>query len=351
MILTIPVSSADYKLLPTLSKILAHFGPYAGYKVVVVPTIEVEQETKRFVAEITPLFSSVETHVVTLNITGWPLASGRHFREVANYVSGKYPHDAWYFFEVDNTPIAPDWLVKLDRAFLSSGKAFMGKVVPTRGWTWTQEGKRVPQMGEPHMVGTGIYHPSFAKKSVKLQTVDRVMPWAEGIEPFDLALRHEIVPFAHNTELIQHNWQTEKYRMEADKMVCGDTAFVTEGTSHAEPWDGESIVIHGCKDGSLANLILSGEFKPKYGQLSLPVTPVFSQTLPGVDQASGEKPPLLSFLAVRVKQAVDSAAPRKLKAKEIAEQVQSTTEEVVKAINEVGSGLKVAGIPKWVSLS
>lgn len=345
MILTIPVSSADFKLLPTLSKILAKFGPYAGYKAVVVPAREVENEAKKFVAEITPLFTSVDIHVVDLNITGWPLAANRHFREVANHVSAKYPGDAWYFFEADNTPISADWLLKLDREFSSSGKAFMGKIVPTRGWTWNTEGKRIQAMGPPHMVGTGIYHPSFAKKSVKLNTVDRVMPWSGPPEPFDLALRDEVIPFAHNTSLIQHNWQTQNYRIDQGNLICDDTPSVTEGTSHAETWDGESVIIHGCKDGSLANLILSGAFAPKYG-----ATASVGQAVLPISQNPSDRPPLLSFLAVKAKQAVESSQT-KFTAKKLAEHLNSTTEQVLKAVEEVGSGLKVAGIPKWVSLS
>lgn len=345
MILTIPVSSADYKLLPTLSKVLTKFGPYAGYKVVVVPTREVENDAKKFVAEILPLFTSVDIHVVDLGITGWPMASNRHFREVARYVNSKHPGDAWYFFEVDNTPIAPDWLLKLDREFSTSGKAFMGKVVPTRGWSWNSDGKRIPAMGPPHMVGTGIYHPSFAKKSIKLGSVDRVMPWAGPPEPFDLALRDEVVPFAHNTSLIQHNWQTQNYRMEQGKMVCDDTIAVTEGTSHAETWDGESAVIHGCKDGSLAKLILSGEFVPQYGKSVSAPAP-----LP-ISQNPNDRPPLLSFLAVRAKKTVEDYMPKRYTAKGLGVKLGATTQEIVKAIEEPGSGLAVAGIPKWVSLS
>lgn len=347
MILTIPVSSADSKLLPTLSKVLAKFGPYAGYKAVVVPTRDVENDAKKFVAEITALFTSVEVHVVDLGIIGWPLASNRHFREVAKYVSAKYPGDAWYFFEADNTPVAPDWLAKLDREFSSSGKAFMGKIVPTRGWTWNTEGKRIQAMGPPHMVGTGIYHPSFAKKSVKLGSVDRVMPWAGAPEPFDLALRDEVIPFAHNTTLIQHNWQTQNYRIDQGNLICDDTPMVTEGTSHAETWDGESAVIHGCKDGSLGKLVLSGEF------VANPVVSAAAQapiSMP-ISQNPNDRPPLLSFLAVKAKQAVEAKLPKKFRAKELAEQLGVTTEQIVKAIDEVGSGLVVAGIPKWVSLS
>lgn len=345
MILAFPVSSADYKLLPTLSKVLAKFGPYAGYKAVIFPTREVENDAKKFVAEITPLFTQVDIQVIDLGITGWPLASNRHFREVATHMGAKYPGEAWYFFEADNTPITADWLPKFDREFSSSGKAFMGKIVPTRGWSWNSDGKRIQAMGPPHMVGTGIYHPSFAKKSVKLNSVDRVMPWAGAPEPFDLALRDEIIPFAHNTTLIQHNWQTQNYRMDRGNLICDDTPAVTEGTSHAETWDGDSVVIHGCKDGSLAKLVLSGEFTPIYGKQA-----PAAQILP-ISQNANDRPPLLSFLAVKAKQAVEAKLPKKYRAKELAEHLGVTTEEIVKAIDETGSGLNVAGIPKWVSLS
>lgn len=302
-------------------------------------------------AEITPLFSAVETKVVNLGITGWPLAPSRHFREVANHVAANYPHDAWYFFEADNTPLCEGWLAQFDRAFIASGKAFMGRIVPTRGWSFQADGRRVPQMGEPHMVGTGIYHPSFAKKSVRLGTIDRHMPWVQGPpEPFDIALRHEIVPFACNTPLIQHNWQTQNYRVEEGKLVCSDTPEVSEGTSHAATWDGESIVIHGCKDGSLAELILAGKFPAKQGKQPEAPPVVVSAPLPVINSTGVEKPPLASFLAHQAKQAVETSATR-FTAKGLAKKLNVSLEKMLATIDEPGSGLKVAGVPKWVSLS
>lgn len=352
MILTIPVSSADYRLLPKLAQVLIKFGPYSGFKCAVFPTKAVEQDTRKFAAEINPLFTGgVHIEPVELGISGWPLASGVHFRLVAHYVNTNHPHDPWYFFEADNTPLTEDWLKSIEAEFLNSGKAFMGRIVPTRGWRIQQDGRRVPSEGPPHMVGTGIYHPSFFKKSLRLSTVERVMPWAQdSIEPFDVALRDEIVPHAHGTGLIQHNWQTVNYRMEDGKLVCDDAPNIAPENSHKQTWDGMSKVIHGCKDGTLADLVLSGAFSPKTQKaVALPPPPVVSQIVPSLDKPD-EKPPLLSFLAVRAAGKVRESKT-KYTIKALAKDLEVSQDELIKACGEIGSGLSIAGVAKWVSLA
>jgi hypothetical protein len=243
------------------------------------------------------------------------------------------------------------WLAKLQREHHESGKAHMGAIVPTRGFSMTQDGKMKPTMGEPHMVGTGIYHHALGAMSPNIGQIDRVMPWAGPLEPFDIRMRLEIVPHAHNTILIQHNWNTGNYREEGGKIVC-DNLSGDPNLSHAKPYDGHAVVVHGCKDGSLAKLVLADKLT------STVATKVSDVGKAGQKQPIEEpksltgqegQPPTVGFLTFRIKGIVEATKER-LTAKKIAEQLGIKTEEVVTACGETGSGLKVAGPPKWVSL-
>lgn len=223
----------------------------------------------------------------------------------------------------------------------------MGAIVPTRGFSYMQDGSLKPTMGEPHMVGTGIYHHEFGARSPNIGQIDRVMPWAGPLEPFDIRLRHEIVPHAHNTILIQHNWNTGNYREEGGKIICDDLSG-DPNLSHAKPYDGHAVVVHGCKDGSLAKLVLADKLtavKPVVAKVE-PAKVEEPKSLTGQEG----QPPTVGFLAFRIKGVIEASKDR-LTAKKIAEQLGIKTEEIVAACGETGSGLKVAGPPKWVSLA
>ena len=349
MLLAIPVSASDAKNLPHTAEIFKKFGPYAGFPCAIFARREAENEARVFAETIKPLFSSLDVHVIDFHAKNSTEAAAKHFRIVAQTVSEKYTAGPWYFYELDNTPTQIGWLTKLQKEHHESGKAHMGAIVPTRGFSYMQDGSLKPTMGEPHMVGTGIYHHEFGARSPNIGQIDRVMPWAGPLEPFDIRLRHEIIPHAHNTILIQHNWNTGNYREESGKIICDDLSG-DPNLSHAKPYSGYAAVIHGCKDGSLAKLVLADKL-PKYGwQSGNPDVddPIIEEPKSLTGQEG--QPPTVGFLAFRIKGVIEASKDR-LTAKKIAEQLGLKTEEIVAACGETGSGLKVAGPPKWVSLA
>lgn len=352
MLLAIPVSASDASKLPKIAELFKKFGPYAGFPCAIFSRRECENEARKFAEEIKPLFSALDIHILDFHAKNSTEAAGKHFRLVAEKVAASYTAGPWYFFELDNTPVQPGWLAKLQREHHESGKAHMGAIVPTRGWEINpHDGSRKPAMGEPHMVGTGIYHHAMFLKSSVIRQIERVMPWAGPLEPFDIRLRHEIVPHAHNTILIQHNWNTGNYRLEGGKIVCDDLSGSPE-TSHAKPYDGHAVVVHGCKDGTLAELVLADKIggvkieKPKEAPKAASAPVDDEKSLTGQDG----QPPTPSFLAFKLKGIVQ-ASTAKLTATKLGAQAGCTQAEVLAAIAESGSGLKVAGPPKWVSLA
>lgn len=347
MLLTVPCSQSDVHLLPNLAKVIAKLGPYSAHKLLVVPTKAIEQKAREFTDEIASLFIEAKVETVDLKITGWPIASNRHFKEVARLVHASQIREAFYFLEPDNTPMAVGWLDLMQAEYIKMGKPFYGCVIPTRGWTQGQNGP-VPQDGEPHMVGTGVYPPNLFAFSVKIHSCDVHMPFNRlPLAPFDSEMRHETVPNAFATALIQHNWQTKNYRVENEQIVCDDMDNITPELSHKKPWDGKAIVLHGCKDGSLAEIVLAGKI-PKAKAFQIVTAP---NTAP-IAIVAGNEPVVAkghpSFLATRIHKELNGG---KMTAKGVAEKLKITIPEVLAVIAEPSSGLKVAGPVKWVSIA
>jgi hypothetical protein len=348
MLLAIPVSASDAKNLPHTAEIFKKFGPYAGFQCAIFARLEIENEARVFAEQIKPLFSNLDIHIIDFHSNGATEAAAKHFRAVAQTVSEKYTAGPWYFYELDNTPIQIGWLSKLQREHHESGKAHMGAIVPTRGFSIMQDGSLKPSFGDPHMVGTGIYHHAMGALSPNIGQLDRSMPWAGPLEPFDIRLRYEVVPHAHNTILIQHNWNTGNYRVENGQIVCDDLSGDVN-LSHAKPYDGHAVVVHGCKDGSLAKLVLADKITTKAPE-SNKVEPKTAVEEPKSLTGQEGQLPSVGFLAFRIKGVVEASKDR-LTAKKIAEQLGVKIDEIVSACSETGSGLKVAGPPKWVSLA
>lgn len=361
MELIIPCSLSDVGLLPKLADVLNKFGPYPGHSVTVMPTAEIEQQGREFAKKIEGSFTKTSVSVVQLNASGWPVASNKHFRQAAHYASQHFV-DAWYFFEPDNTPVAKGWLTELIKDYTKGGRPFCGCVVPTRGFVTNADGSKSPSFGDPHMVGTGIYPPNYGKDSAKLPTVDIVMHWSRSaMEPFDVALRYEIAPRCFNTKLIQHNWQTCNYRVENGLLVCDSMPHVDKDLSHAQPWNG-AMVIHGCKDGSLADLVLSGKFPHSNVTAATStagenvVENVPSPVADGGRQSDDtppkteKKPVIANFLAFKIQNLLKEKK-KALSANSLASILDVPVADILSTIRADGSGLRVAGPAKWVNLA
>lgn len=348
MLIVFPCAKSDAHLLPALSKVILHLGPNKGFNAVVCPTSETFSDGKEFAEAIATCFDKVDIEPVDLGgITGWPLAPNKHMRMCAAMIAAKYPQCAgWYFFEADNTPLSPQWVAKFSAEYQAGGQPFMGVKTPTRGFS-IQNGQRIATDGPDHMVGTGIYPSMFGLKSALLPTADTLAPWTRmPLEPWDIFVRDEVVPFAHHTTLIQHNWQTKNYRVEDGQIVCDDMDGITPELSHKKPWNGKAIIVHGCKDGSLCDIVLADEL-PKFRAVLEasyePKTP--NDSAPPITTVKAGHS---SFLATKIQKTLNGG---KLTAKMIAAKLEITIPEVLEAIAEPNSGLKVAGIVKWVSIA
>ena len=352
MILAIPVSKADVHLLPKKVELLKKLGPYPNHILAVLPDEPVKQPANEAFAQLTPLFQGAHFLPVDLaGLSGWPIASNRHFKYVARKIMDLKLKEAFYFFELDNTPMAAGWLDRLQNEYIDANKPYMGHVCPTRGYLHQPDGTTIPQDGEPHMVGTGIYPPNLAAYSVKLTAIDRPSPWTRmQLEPFDVAMRHEVVPTAHATKLIQHNWQTRNYREENGQIVCDDNDGIGPNESHKKPWDQVAIIIHGCKDDSLPNLVLKGlsptnSTKEKVASATGIAEGTYAPPVADVSPSDGTSKSHPTFVGAKILKLLSEKSHKVI---DLAKALNLTAEQIKAEVANPVNGLVLAGKAGWV---
>jgi len=257
VLIIIPISASDAHLLPDFTKNLLHFGPINSanpegpkHGIRIVPTYSVRELGTKLANDLAPICSDIVVDPLDCDpIGGWPNACNVHFIKAYTALwRAKIERTTWWF-EVDNTVDREDWVNLTSAEYMQARKPFMGAVVPTYG---TRADGTVVTSGK-HMVGTGIY-PNWWARDPK---VWMSMP---GNVPFDVYLQDMIVEQCHPTLKIQHVGRTQNFTRRGHHIIYDDK-LMPEGISYASSIRPEAVVIHGCKDGSLARL-LCGDAPP-----------------------------------------------------------------------------------------
>lgn len=359
MNLVIPTSRFDTKLLPDLAKVIKKFGPYKGHNLIVVPTETAVQEANDFCASLASLFDSAVVEPVTLNVEGWPIAPNRMWREIAKLIQAKYADRPWFLMEPDVTPVAQGWLDTLATEYKHCGKLYMGCIVPTRHVRRLPDGTvERTTMGEHMVGGVAIYPPNALSLSTLAGTLDRQMIWARNtpLEPYDVRMRMEIVPHAAHSRSICHRWGTVNYRRNGDVVDCQPAPNNPPGTDHAGIVPDGTMVVHGCKDGSLAKLVLDGwtcstrAVKMDRAPEPPPTTTSDSAetTTVAVEPEPAPKPEPVNFEGYQIRKA--ALANPGCTAKSLAETLGMDEEKVKDFIRSSSSGFKLGPRGKVVAI-
>ena len=258
MTVVLPISHVDAELAKKLCGWLEEIdsGSYPHNTVVVFVTKLAEPVFADVESALRKVFGKVEKVLQqTEDERGWPFSSNTIFREIAYYI-GQHPEfskNPWYFFEADNTPVRKGWLREFEQEYKQSGKAFMGYLQPT-----LYEDKNTGEFVEtwPHMVGTGVYPGDFCHRSHLIK-----FPYSTA---FDIHHMGEVVSDLHTVnEMIQHNWGTSNYRDSKGRIVCKAKKAPQYFAKYVKP---KSLVVHGCKDGTLIDALRERSQKQKKRQ-------------------------------------------------------------------------------------
>lgn len=251
MLLVFPVSVVDAQLALDVSEWMRSLGPYSRHKALMAWSSELPVDKRAAIAAHFKAMDWAEPpRAFSVGVKDseqkWPTAANVIFRECAKMVA-QFPQFRcpWFFFEPDCTPMVPGWLDKLADTYNEDiTRPFLGRVQDTFNLVG---GERV-KVGQ-HMVGTAIYPPVLE-------------PYTKAhLHPafaFDHAISRDIAPHWRDTRLIQHNWSTGNYRRTPEgRIVCDKVRlrFSQQGQQLDRYVAPETLVLHGCKDGSLIKLL------------------------------------------------------------------------------------------------
>jgi len=255
MNILIPVSQHDKHLLPDFVKVLQHFGGFDEHKVLFLSTQSAKEEAYEAAAAL-----GAEAHAFNMDFQGGaPFACSNHFATAVHHLGRAGNTDPFLWMELDMLPVKKGWATAIQQEYRRQGQPFLGNWVPT---PWIVEGKLTTKDGDNMMMGCGVYPPHMERdERFKPLILDLAKTGVRcPRDPFDVYLRWVIKHAGvANTDLIADMWQTQNYRREGDDIVCD----AVKQDKPCRPRSGaihpSAVLVHGCKDGSLARLLLTGE--------------------------------------------------------------------------------------------
>lgn len=260
MIYVIPVSTSDAHLIDPLCDVIGHLGGMKGRRVIIVSDPQAAVSAGHLHDRMTQMDAKSSIHTFPMNLNqGWPVACNHYFAMTVGYLTNKLGiTDPFFYFELDNTPVKEGWIERIGSEWgtaVATGKRFMGVM---REYMANNPNGQMVSQGNI-LNGSCVYPPEFGRMSPLLRSLTKsTLPW-------DVYMRWELCgrpsnPNVHEiSKYIVFNWGTENYRREGNEIKC-DVRKRPPGILTSEktyPITQDTVLVHGCKDGSLARLIMS----------------------------------------------------------------------------------------------
>jgi len=250
MLIVIPVSVSDSKLIEDFSACLNHFGPYSTHELLVVSRPADAGYAVALLNKIKSKFKTADIYAFPEDgKTGWPQGPNFYWQETIKHL--KYQRKTklpWLWMELDMTPLTRNWINILEQEYKKCGKYCLGWTQNTT--TLTDDGIIVPLT--KHLVGAAVYPPDIDVCCTIWKYVDRLAT------AFDVLCQNELVPNTHHSNLFQHCFRTQNYKEFAPNCIKGeDHNEFPDELRFDFPIDSNAVIHHGCDDGSLARLLIS----------------------------------------------------------------------------------------------
>jgi hypothetical protein len=257
MKVALPISDSDKHLLEPLLDILCHFGKLANHSVTLAPAFSQREAAQVAADRLRQVCDNVD--VLDLEFEGdgtWPNSPNKHWAMTMQAIHAKGNKEPVFWMELDCTPIDSNWADALDNEWRRGRKAHCGLVLPK------------PSVGpnkvlfyeadDLFLMGCSIYNPRMLDNPMIRPMFQNLLTGAHS-EAWDFYLRGHLRKDGwHHTDLICDRWNTENYRYEGPKLVCDPRKTDVVHQDYANADCSKAVLIHGCKDSSLARLILSG---------------------------------------------------------------------------------------------
>jgi hypothetical protein len=338
MKLVIPVSSHDIHALPALIDALIHFGGLTEHSCFIFYTPSVAVQVAEQAERLTPHMREVMTHQAAYEPElGMPMDGGILFFGAVFNLGKLGNTEPFLWLEIDSTPTATNWLALIENDYKAKGKPCYGNIVPL---PFVRGTELIYPPGEEYMMAVGVYPPTMhVDERIRALIMDLGKPYSSNPkENFDTYIRGAVKSLGWaNSELIADMWNTHEYVQTAD----GTTGKARPTDKLVRKREGlvpaTALLVHGCKDESLRQIVMANSKKPKVAALApKPVEPVKEEP----------KPTAADFLT---KQILGKLAKGSYRLTDLAKDTGFTGEDLsaLKA-DVVARGFKVAG-PGWIT--
>ncbi len=246
MLLVLPVSKSDKDLAENAVKAFGLFPPGGGHSLLVVGSPNVTSELNDLASSLSKYFNETITHIFDTDCyLGWPTACNTYFLNTCYYMVG---HNVpWLWYELDATPIKKNWLTAIEQEYNQNPVGFMGCI--ERAYVGFNGVLLEEDDAGKQMAACGVYPGDITGTVVPLRGVadtDRV--WYQHI-------RWYVSPYARHTNLIANNYKTENYQIEGGEIACDSCNNTAWGNHYNNPIREEAVICHGCKDGTLMEVL------------------------------------------------------------------------------------------------
>ncbi len=261
----IPCSGSDRSALTTHARCILKFGGMDAHEIIYMPT----PSARTAANEAADLLRAVGMNVTTAPLEvdypgGWPMAPNMQFHWANEWMRENRPGSAFFWMEPDCLPRCYDWANKVAADYQKGGTAFRGHVVTTP-WL-SPEGVVIEHPGDVMMMGCGVYPPGIPNDELIAPLFYDLAKMGDTHpkEAFDRYLRWVFSRRGmSNSPVICDMWNTGSYTLtEGGQLTCKAQPFDKPRRIREGEIPAEAVVIHGCKDGTLAAIIL-GEAAPQ----------------------------------------------------------------------------------------
>ncbi len=259
MNIIISASSADIRRLPRHMECLKHWGGLENHHLTYVPASSLRQEVEDAIQPMKAICGNVSVKALPDDPMGDKIRQCNYmfFHGAQAAMAMRLP---WLWMELDAFPLKRHWADKLAMIYGSAGTPLVGHLAHFEVRD-PATGKLTRPFGDndQFMLGVGMYPWDYYDKARGLMA-DFSKGDNSARAPFDTYLRAALGSGSmSHTALIDDQWNTRNFRMEGGELLCTPND-VKEGwptrRGHVHP---DAVLCHGCKDDSLARIILGLE--------------------------------------------------------------------------------------------
>lgn len=262
MLVVLPISNSDAHLTDAVERAFQKFQPGANHNLLVVSSPNAKDQARDLLNKLQKYFVNATNEVFNTNHSlDWPRACNFYFQQTC-YLVPKYtkPTQGWLWMEMDSVPLTKNWLDYLEQQYYADNQLAAQQGRQMYRFMGAQE-KTIKSFGGEldngqgfHMASVGIYPADMVARCPVLNSLPSVNThFSTHIKWYSTVCKGN--PALHVTPLIQNNRETGNYRFEEGRIVCDGIARNAFDVQFNEPLSEGAVLLHGCKDGSLIDLV------------------------------------------------------------------------------------------------